>query len=140
MTKYLFISDNGDAYVVEPDGTSLSTLQRLVDGFVDVVACNGGVACNRGYATTRGMDCWVNDEGLSRSDFGLNFVASLLSGRQLVGPAVITRSDNDGNTIGLTDEDLRRLTERDGLLLVEGGEVYTVDEVIAFEREWREAM
>ena len=134
MTKYLFITDHGDAYVVEPDGTSLNTLQRLVDGLVDVVACDSG------YTNTKGMDCWVNDEGLYRGDFGINMVASLLSGRQLVGPAVFTRSDRDGNTVGLTDGDLRRLVDDDGLLLVEGGEVYTVDEVIAFEREWREAV
>lgn len=133
MKKFLFVTDFGDAHIVESGENTLETLQRLVDGRVDVVVCDGS------QPTVNGMDCWVNDEGLFRGDFGINLVASILSGRQLVGPAVFTRSDDQGATIGLTERDITNLTDRVGLLISEDGKVHTVDEVLTIERGWRTA-
>jgi hypothetical protein len=74
---------------VDITGGTLSALQSLVDGLVDVVSTPNG-------------DVWVNDEGLYRNDFERNFIASVLTGRDIVGPAVITDSTPDGETISVS--------------------------------------
>lgn len=88
---FIYISDLNDssAYLVKVDTSQTSTLQALqalVDGLVAVVSTDWG-------------DVWVNDEGLFRNDFRVNYVASTLGGQHLVGPAVITSSDAEGETI-----------------------------------------
>lgn len=88
---FIYISDLNDsnAYLVKVDTSYISTLQALqslVDGLVTVVSTDWG-------------DVWVNDEGLFRNDFRVNYVASTLAGQHLVGPAVITGVDSEGETI-----------------------------------------
>lgn len=108
--EFILIEDSGDAFLVQSDDSTLDTLQALVDGYIECVAVN------RRSPLGFDADIWVNEEGLYRKDFGINLVASYLTGRQIVGPAVIARSSKDGKTLGLTGNQINRLIE-DGLLL-----------------------
>lgn len=107
--EFILISEDGLAYLVKSDDNTLKTLQTLVDGLVECVTANKQVI---GFDA----DVWVNEEGLFRNDFGINLVASYITGRQIVGPAVLARSNKNGKTIGLTGSQINRLIE-DGLLL-----------------------
>jgi hypothetical protein len=95
---FVYLNEFGDALRVErqPHEQSLAFFQTLVDGLITVVS-------------SPMFDFVCNDEGLFRQDFGINLVASLLSKRQLVGPCVISKTDRDGNSIGLTEADIRSL-------------------------------
>ena len=127
MTEFILISDNGTAYLVESGESTLDTLQTLVDGYIECVTADKHVL---GFES----DVWVNEEGLFRQDFAINLVASFLTGRQLVGPAVLARSSKGGKTLGLTSSNINRLIE-DGLMLEtadEGsGNPYTLDDLLA---------
>lgn len=107
--EFILIRDTGLAYLVESSDNTLSTLQSLVGGWVECVTADKIVL---GFDA----DVWVNEEGLFREDFSINLVASYITGRQIVGPAVIARSTREGKTIGLTGDQINRLIE-DGLLL-----------------------
>lgn len=109
--QFLYIANDGYTFLVNHDdsGRTLSTLQTLVDGLVD---CVTGDPATIGFRA----DVWVNDEGLFRNDFSINLVASYLTGRQLVGPAVITTTTRGGDTRGLTKEQVQRLIN-DGLIV-----------------------
>jgi hypothetical protein len=129
MTNYLYITDYGDAQVVDfTPGQTLSDLQTLVGGLIECVRV---IPAYVGFDA----DVWVNEEGLCREDFGVNYVASSITGRKLVGPAVIALTDLEGNTAGLTASQIRRL-EKDGLLVdrPESGS-FTVAEVAAHRFE-----
>jgi hypothetical protein len=117
MNQYLFIDQHGDALIVrqEPHETSLSCLQTLVGGLIQIVPTSKIAA-----------DVWVNEEGLFIRQFGINLVASYITGRQLVGPAVFTSSTKDGDTIGLRDSVLNKL-KREGLLIAD--EVWTSSQI-----------
>jgi len=95
---YIYLPDTPDDTViyVTPGDNTLHTLQTLVEGLVDLVAFQ----IEGNY-----FDLWVNDEGLYRPNFSLNFAATMFAGRGLVGPAVITRSSDDGETLPLYDDD-----------------------------------
>ena len=122
--KFIYINEFGDVLPVAHEGDStLTTLQALVGGYVDLVAADPD---RLGFTA----DVWVNDEGLYDPRFIPNGLISHLTGYPLVGPAVITRSDSDGNTVGLTDADIATLK---GSLLVDE-RVWTVDEVAALLR------
>lgn len=92
------------------EGDTLGPLQRLLDGYVDCVAADG-------------IDVWVSDDGLMRSDFAPNTAVSALleshgsPDRRIVGPAVIARCDQrTGETVGLDPATLAVLhDELDGL-------------------------
>jgi len=91
---FLYIPQGGDevqAKLVKVDTTngSLAALQALVEGYVDVVSTPSG-------------DVWVNDEGLYRNDFEQNYIASVLTGRRIVGPAVLADSTPDGETTSVS--------------------------------------
>jgi hypothetical protein len=96
MNTYLFVSDRGPVAFVEGTDNTLTDLQRLVDGFVEV------------RVTPHGEDAWFNEEGTFRNNFFPNHVASFEVGIPLVGPVVFTRSNELGETTGLTDADIRR--------------------------------
>ena len=95
---YVYLDEFGNALLVQKQAheTTLSFLQTLVDGWIDVVS-NGR------------FDFVVNDEGLYREDFGINLVATVISKRQLVGPCVVTKSPPEGETRGLSKEEIRYL-------------------------------
>jgi hypothetical protein len=99
MNTYLFVSDRGPIAFVEGTDNTLNDLQRLVDGYVEV------------QVTQHGEDAWFNEEGTFRKNFFQNNVASFEVGIPLVGPVVFTRSNELGETTGLTDEDIRRWAE-----------------------------
>jgi hypothetical protein len=99
MNTYLFVSDRGPVAFVEGTDNTLNDLQRLVDGFVEV------------QVTQHGEDAWFNEEGTFRNNFFQNNVASFEVGIPLVGPVVFTRSNELGETTGLTDADIRRWAE-----------------------------
>lgn len=124
--EFVLIRDNGMAYLVESDDNTLSTLQALVDGLVEYVRAERD---SLGFEA----DIWVNEEGLFRQDFSINLVASFITGRQIVGPAVLARSSKDGKTLGLNTSDINRLIE-DGLMIEtadEGsGNPYTLTDLV----------
>jgi hypothetical protein len=125
MTKeFLLIRDNGIAYLVESDESTLSTLQTLVDGLVE---CVNADKRSLGFEA----DVWVNEEGLFRQDFAINLVASFITGRQIVGPAVLARSNSNGATLGLTSSQINRLIE-DGLMIEQAAEgAFTLTDLVA---------
>lgn len=96
MTAQLIrITDTGSFSLVEhPDApVSLDTLQGLVEGYVTRVA-------------TAEFEVWVNEEGLL-FDFAPNVAARELlaragaPGHRIVGPAVLLRDGNDGESYPL---------------------------------------
>lgn len=104
MTRFLYVSEFGDVIPVEhTEETTLRTLQMLVQGYVQVVNAN---------PDTLGFDAdiWVNEDGLAEPTFLPNMLASHFAGQSLVGPAVIARYDDDGTTVGLSDDDLKLLS------------------------------
>lgn len=109
-THYLYIGQSGDAVLVDRgDMPSLEALQTIVGGLIQSVSPNKIDPC---------VDVWVNEEGLFMPEFGINLVASYMSGRQLVGPAVITGFRPDGATIGVPDAVIKNL-KRDGLMIAD---------------------
>lgn len=108
--EFILIEEDGMAYLVQNGESTLTTLQTLVDGLIECVAVD------RRSPLGFDADVWVNEEGLFRNDFGINHVASYITGRQIVGPAVIARSSKDGKTLGITGDQINRLIE-DGLML-----------------------
>lgn len=126
MTKqFILIEDTGYAFLVnaEQGESTLRLLQTAVDGLIECVTANK-------RALGFDADVWVNEEGLFRNDFGINLVASYITGRQLVGPAVIARSSTQGATLGLTDNNLARL-RADGLHIDDNdGKGWTIDEAV----------
>lgn len=129
MSDYLYLDEWGNAALVrqQPDQSRLQMFQRLVDGHIDIAASTP--TGQAGFP----VDAIVNDEGLYRQDFGINLIASLLTGRQLVGPVVLSTVSADGESIGLSWAQLHRIT-RHGLTIDDnGGKCYTADH-IASER------
>lgn len=129
--EFILIEETGDAFLIESGDSTLTTLQTLVDGLIECVAVDRRSPL--GFAA----DVWVNEEGLYRNDFGINLVASYMTGRQIVGPAVIARSSKDGKTLGLNGTHINRLIE-DGLLLETAdqgsGNAFTLNDFIAEHR------
>jgi len=84
--------------------SSLDSMQALVGGNVDCVPVPG--------LTEHGIDLWINDEG--KFTCKPNF--AIFDGRDVVfGPVFCASVDEEGETIGLTDEQVdiatRFLTE-----------------------------
>ena len=77
------------AEVVEIPNT-LEGLQKLLDG-----------GCLCGIRLSDEVTGYVDDEGLLK-DLPLNFI---LNGEPIVGPAVFSRVDGEGEEIGFTTED-----------------------------------
>lgn len=106
--EYLYIGQQGDAVLVDRgDMPSLDALQALVGGLIECVSPNQIDPC---------VDVWVNEEGLYMPEFGINLVASYITGRQIVGPAVLAGYRVDGATIGVPDAVIKNL-KRDGLMI-----------------------
>lgn len=89
---------NADVYELEFDSeTSLKVLQTAVDGLIQPVDI------------TAKLTMWVNEEGLFRSDFEQNILATAFmpdGASPIMGPAVFTGGvDDNGETLGLSRED-----------------------------------
>ena len=83
MTKGIKIMPNGSASHIEFDG--LKDMQDVVGGFIECAS-----------EPTDNYDVYVNEEGLPKG-LPLNILASLISGRKLLGPALVTgKPDEDG--------------------------------------------
>jgi hypothetical protein len=89
------------------DTGTLGILQREVDGYVECLAI--------GDATTSeaGVDMWLNEEGKFRDDFHQNDRAMLLAfnhfgplGDVIVGPVVLGRTNSEGETTALSEDDI----------------------------------
>lgn len=119
IQEYLLLTEGGDAHLVAAQVTtthdSLKALQDLVGGLIEYVA-QDRIKC----------DVYANEEGLFVPHFGLNLVASAITGRQLVGPVVLASSDNAGNTTSLSTDVIKKL-ERDGLMIQD--ELVSVDTI-----------
>jgi hypothetical protein len=109
MTNYLYITEFGDALSVEVSDNTLLDLQTLVGGYIECVTANPRTL---GFSA----DVWVNEEGLFQQGFSINFLASYLTGRQIVGPVVIANVTSEGNTIGLTKQQMARV-RKDGMMV-----------------------
>lgn len=127
-TTALYIDEYANVALVDltSEISTLRALQRLVDGLVDCVAFTDTVSGVSG-------DCWVNDEGLYRQDFGINLIATVMTQRQLVGPVVICNHDNNGETTGITDSQLDAL--RASGLGFDGGTPCTVSEIVTMRAQ-----
>lgn len=80
---------------------SLKVLQSAVDGLIEPVDISDTVTC------------WVNEEGLFRSDFQLNIFASGTTGLKLKGPAVFTGGvGENGETLSLSYEDAEIIRQK----------------------------
>jgi hypothetical protein len=126
MTNFLYLNEFGDALLVRHEGavSTLPTLQTLVEGWVQYVPADED-------ETGIDADIWVNEEGLYQPTFTVNLLASLFAGQRLVGPAVISRRDDDCETVGLSKDDFDLLT-RNGLQIdYNGGQGFTADEAVA---------
>jgi hypothetical protein len=109
--RFLYLNEFGDALLIHHEGEdTLTTLQTLVEGWVQPVPTN---AAETGFEG----DVWVNEEGLGVPTFAVNLLASMYAGTRLVGPAVIAKFDSEtGETLGLTEADLRGITSK-GLMV-----------------------
>ena len=102
--RFVLVGDDGTFRVVVAETDTLETLQRLVDGLVELVTVPLAPAAAATRAA-RSLDIWVNEEGIRRSDFCVNdhvvAMAQIRGLGPLVGPAVLTVSA-DGDTQGLS--------------------------------------
>ena len=97
---HLFISDTGQAHFVATHDETLSALQTMVDGLIEYHPC---------VKALQGLDCWVNEEAGFRPEFFTNYVASYETNLPLRGSAVLSRSNEQGETVGLTDDDIKTI-------------------------------
>lgn len=128
---YLYIGQYGDAYMVRQQANedSLTVMQTLVDGLIEYVAPS------RLSSKYGSVDVWVNEEGMYHPAFGINFVASYITGRQLVGPAVIAGSDREGKTISIPS-DAHKTLIKEGLL-IQDGEFTAAEIVEMYKNDYR---
>ena len=118
---HLFVSDVGAACFVKGGDDSLADLQAMVEGHIELVI------------SPRGEDVYFNEEGRFHQEFYPNLVASYEARIGLVGPAVFTRSNEKGETTGLTKADIRRwknlleMTENEGVWYEDGEDPWTMD-------------
>ena len=104
--RCVLVGDDGTFRVVEftaaGDRGVLTPLQHLVDGYIERVI--GAVAPLNGGPPEM-VDIWVNEHGLFRPDLEPNIaIIALLPGPVLlVGPAVVTVTDSEGDTRGLPE-------------------------------------
>lgn len=125
MTNFLYLNEFGDALLVRHEGErTLETLQTLVQGLIQGVLTD---PARVGFTA----DVWVNEEGLYEPTFTINPLASVFTGHRLVGPAVVSEYDDDGRTVGLSNDAIARLRE-DGLFIDDNdGKGWTAEDAVA---------
>lgn len=126
--NFLVIEQNSDTILISHDedekGGTLSMLQTAVEGWVE------HVRADRDYLGFD-ADIWVNEEGIYRDDFEMNVLASVMTGQTLVGPAVVALTNSDGETLGLTDEQIETLSGRMWIRRCKDGTGYHVEQLSA---------
>ncbi len=73
MSHYLVISDEGDAFLVEPTNDSYNDVRSMVEGLIERVSLQ---VTTRIDGVVDNVDCWVNESGLLRDDLAVNWLAS----------------------------------------------------------------
>lgn len=100
--------------IVMPEGIKLADLQHYVEGLVTCPYVPG--------LNEQGLSLWANDEGLC---IGMEpnlafFEADWFEPMLIVGPVLVTGHNEDGETIGLTPEQVETakatLTKAEGFL------------------------
>lgn len=112
-----------EVHTFPQDAPTLDYLQRTAgardeggSGFVDVVVqdlqLTNKLLPLKGHAPFDAdhLDIWVDDEGKINGT-PLNPLASILFNRELHGTVVICTSDDEGNTVGLTEHDVAMVNE-----------------------------
>lgn len=105
--KFIKLSVGGEYSLVDPqpdeEGSTLKQMQEAVGGWIEHVQ----------YRRDGMVDIWINEEGKLRG-LDINPIATALSSvfgyDVLVGDALITRTDENGDTVPLTPADIERLT------------------------------
>ena len=100
MSSVIVIAEDGTVTEHEVEGNvSLGFLSKQIGGTVDVTRI------------TANVDAWIHDEGLYvcgpnfTASYAIMRVADDLLHRPLHGPIVFARCDDEGDTVGLRDED-----------------------------------
>jgi len=99
------ISTDNRVYVHENYDTSLRFLQGAVGGYIEHVPV---VITSPETKAVYFLDLWVNEEGLLQR-LPQNVRATMLTNQFLVGDVVITQTNEDGDTIPLSDDALKAL-------------------------------
>ncbi len=73
MSHYLVISDEGDAFLVEPTDDNYNDVRSMVEGLIERVSLE---VTTRIDGVVDRVDCWVNESGLLRDDLAVNWLAS----------------------------------------------------------------
>lgn len=93
--KAVRVPTYGDPQVVEIED-SLEALQREVGGYIERVVFG------------RGIDAYVNEEGMI---LGMDYNRTVITPYgpiPVVGPMIVVSHDEEGATIGLTEEQIQR--------------------------------
>ena len=126
--QFLVIDQDSEVILISHDkaetGGTLSLLQTAVEGLIEHVDADPDYL---GFHA----DVWVNEEGIYREDFEINVLASIMTGQTLVGPAVIAQTNSDGETLGLSDEQIDTLGGRMVIRCGRGGTAYHVQQLSA---------
>jgi len=97
---------NLPAVVENVEKLELEDMQSLVGGYIEHLDCGG-------------LDLWLNEEGKLHG-LAPNLVA--FYGKEardvIVGDVFFTAHDNDGETIGLTDEEIDNVFKRLGSMMI----------------------
>lgn len=106
----IVIGQDGDVEIKTLDlDNTLNCLQTEVKGWIERVPFLS-------YALIpeeMNVDMWVNEEGLYIDGFRTNVIAMNVSGYpHLVGPAVLTKSNPNGATLGFTKEEADELRKK----------------------------
>lgn len=103
MKVIIVNADSEKLEVTEEFENSLESLQKVVGGYIEVVTLRGY------HDEDRRITMWLNEEG-KLSNLPPNIAMVRRSNQQLadviVGNAIITSTDSEGETVGLNDEEI----------------------------------
>lgn len=121
--RFVVIEQNADIVIIDHDadtkGGTLKMLQTAVDGLIECVSADPDFL---GFDA----DVWINEDGLYRKGYQVNVIASVIAGQRLVGPAVLSLSTFDGETIGLDAEQIDDIKKRTVVRTRSDGKGYNV--------------
>lgn len=102
---------------IDTDGTlTITTADKIVSNGNTYHYLREAVGGNIDVVSTGTLDVWVNDEGLFDCDVNptlTNFIEREVGTiyQEYYGPALIAKSNNQGQTIGLTEQDIIHITQ-----------------------------
>ena len=95
-------AENDEAIIVEKWEHSLENLQQFVGGYIEAVR------------VTDSITLWINEEG-KLEGLEPNFHLCRMNGMPydlVVGDVLIAGTDEEGNTVSLTDDEIKEVQER----------------------------